>query len=120
MAARSSHQAENIGILASPAVRVTGLFDKALRTLDRTAVWPEPDDHMLQAIKQIKKDGPKQETANTLKNTSQNLTRRGAKVQLVACSEFSLLTTELLRADCHIIDTLDVLAKAIIEMSLAD
>ena len=119
MAAQSSHQTENIGILASPAVRITGLFDKALRALDRTAIWPEPDDDMLQAIKQIKKDGPKQETANILKKTSQNLARQGAKVQLVACSEFSLLSTELLSTDCHIIDTLDVLAKAIIQMSLA-
>ncbi|MAT87893.1 MAG: aspartate racemase [Aestuariivita sp.] len=120
IATQYGNPGESIGVLASPAVRITGLFDNALHELDRTTIWPNPDDHILRAIKLIKKDGATPEAARILKKTSQKLTTQGAKVQLVACSEFSLLSTKLLRADCHIIDTLDVLAQAIIETSLVD
>ena len=66
----------------------------------------------------IKKDGAKQETANILKKASEDLAAQGSKVQLLACSEFSLLSATLQRANCHIIDTLDVLTQAVIETSM--
>ncbi|MDG1935587.1 MAG: amino acid racemase [Paracoccaceae bacterium] len=117
-ASQHSKPGDKIGILASPAVRMTGIFERALGALDRITIWPEPDDHMLRAISLIKKDGAKQETANIVKKASEDLAAQGSKVQLLACSEFSLLSATLQRANCHIIDTLDVLTQAVIETSM--
>ena len=114
----NSKVGDKIGILASPAMRMTGLFESALGALERKAIWPEPDDHMLRAIRLIKKDGPTQEAAKILRKASADLAAQSAKVQLVACSEFSLLSSMLQRADCHIIDTLNVLTQAVIETSM--
>ena len=119
-ASKHGNLSDKIGILASPAVRMTGLFDNALSVLDRIAIWPEPDDCMLRAVRLIKKEGPTKEAANILKKVSEDLTARSAKVQLVACSEFSLLSSILQRSDCHIIDTLDVLTQAVISASKLD
>ena len=114
----NSKVGDKIGILASPAMRMTGLFESALGPFERKAIWPEPDDHMLRAIRLIKKDGPTQEAAKILRKASADLAAQSAKVQLVACSEFSLLSSMLQRADCHIIDTLNVLTQAVIETSM--
>lgn len=120
VASQQSKTGDKIGILASPAVRMTGLFEHTLGALERKTVWTEPDDHMLRAIRLIKKDGPTQETTNILKKASDDLLVQGAEVQLVACSEFSLLNAMLQLADRHIIDTIDILTQAVIETSLAD
>ena len=47
-----------VGMLASPAVRLTHLFDKALAAYDKKTLWPSDGDKMLRAIQHIKKEGP--------------------------------------------------------------
>ena len=103
-----------VGMLASPAVRLTHLFDKALAAYDKKTLWPSDDDKMLRAIQDIKKEGPTEISVQILREASDELAERGAMVQLIACSEFSLLSPTLQNRAQHCIDTLDILVHEII------
>ena len=103
-----------VGMLASPAVRLTGLFDKALAPFEKETLWPSDDDQMLEAIQLIKNEGPTETAKSIIQMASNELAHAGAMIQLIACSEFSLLTTESIKAPgVAIIDTIDVLVEHI-------
>ena len=102
-------------MLASPAVRLTHLFDKALAAYDKKTLWPSDDEKMLRAIRHIKKEGTTEISVQILREASDELTERGAKVQLIACSEFSLLSPSLQNGAQRCIDTLDILVAEIIK-----
>ena len=101
-----------IGFLASPAVRLAGVFDPALDRANLTALWPEDGDRMLAAIRSIKAHGATSEAKATLTEAATELADKGAATLFVACSEFSLLAPDL-PAPVPVIDTIDVLAEAI-------
>ena len=101
-----------VGILASPAVRRIGLFDAALARFGVRALYPEDEVAMLGAIRQIKSGGPGPEVRAILREASDRLLQRGASVQMIACTEFSLVT-EATAKDAVAFDTLDVLVGAI-------
>ncbi len=111
-AARSAPEAARIGMLASPAVQQAGVFDPALGRAGLTALWPEDTDRMLHAIRSIKARGPTPEAHHILHGAAHELAAKGAALLFFACSEFSLLTPDL-RAAVPVIDTVDVLARAI-------
>lgn len=117
-ASQQAKDREPVGILASPAVRRIGLLDRALERYGIKALWPEPDDSMLSAIQTIKEHGTTTEAKAIHKAASQDLWERGARIQLIACSEFSLISNSV-APECQIIDTLDVLVGAIVETSSA-
>ncbi len=106
-----------VGILASPAVRKVGLFEARLAAHGLTALYAKDEDAMLAAIRQIKADGPQPLARQTLMAASYDLLDRGATVQLIACTEFSLIADAV--AD-HVtaFDTLDLLVRAILEFAL--
>ena len=106
-----------VGILASPAVLKTGLFDDALGRLNRRVMWPKNTAALLMAIQLIKMQGVKSQSLLLLKNASLDLLKRGAKTQIIACSEFSLFTEQLSNSSTLLVDSLDILAHAIIEYS---
>ncbi len=101
-----------IGMLASPAVRLAGVFDAALARAGFSALWPVDTDRMLAAIRLIKAHGATPEAREILSHAATELTDRGASMLFIACSEFSLLAPSL-PATAPIIDTIDVLADAI-------
>jgi aspartate racemase len=47
-----------VGMLASPAVETTGLFDKAFARHGFETLWPKGQQKMLAAIKLVKSRGP--------------------------------------------------------------
>ena len=105
-----------VGMLASPAVRRTRLFETALQARGISVIWPKDDDTMLAAIRRIKICGPSIEERETLRAAANEMTHAGADLQFIACSEFSLI------ADCvadngKTVDTIDLLVRAIIEFS---
>ena len=103
-----------VGMLASPAVRLTGLFDKALEPFEKETLWPANDDKMLEAIQEIKKHGPTETAKSILQAASNELAHAGAMVQVIACSEFSLFKTENIKGPgVALIDTIDVLVEHI-------
>ncbi|RVT82176.1 aspartate/glutamate racemase family protein [Rhodobacteraceae bacterium CCMM004] len=99
-----------IGVLASPATRRTGLFERALAARGRRALWPEDMDALLAAIREIKSQGPTDASRAALSRASGELTARGAALHLVGCSEFSLVAEA---ASTPRLDTVDVLVDAI-------
>lgn len=102
----------NVGLLASPAVRLAGVFDAALQSAGLSATWPETPERLLAAIKIIKSHGPTAEALATLSDAAAELTDQGADLLMIACSEFSLMAPDLV-ADVPVIDTLDSLVTAI-------
>ncbi len=118
LAARTLGRDGNVGMLASPAVRMTGLFDRALERRGLRPVWPDDEQRLLAAIRLIKAKGRCAPARDILGAASADLARRGATFQLVACSEFSLIADSADAAECRV-DTLDVLVNAIREFSLS-
>jgi len=102
----------SVGILASPAVRMAGVFDAELDRAGLTAHWPANAGRMLAAIQLIKAQGVTPQAQQTLSEAATELTDQGAGLLCVACSEFSLLAPAL-TASVPILDTIDVLAEAI-------
>ncbi|WP_299666386.1 amino acid racemase [uncultured Ruegeria sp.] len=101
-----------VGILASPAVMRAGVFDAPLQGAGLSTLWPEDPDRMLTAIRMVKAQGPTPQALKILADAAAELTRNGASLLLVACSEFSLMTQDL-NMDVPVIDTVDLLATAI-------
>ena len=112
-----SKSGDVIGILASPALRKTQLFERYFQASERIIIWPEDDVKMVQAIRKIKTSGDTAEARSLLLEASTELTRRGANLQLVACSEFSMIQTSH-DPSAEMIDTLDVLAEAVAQFAL--
>ncbi|WP_202910074.1 aspartate/glutamate racemase family protein [Tabrizicola thermarum] len=111
-AARLAGPGGRVGILASPAVRRIGLFDAPLARSGVQPLYPACEDALLLAIRRIKAAGPGPEAASALRSASDALLQRGAKVQMIACTEFSLLA-DAMADGVTAFDTLDVLVAAI-------
>jgi aspartate racemase len=101
-----------VGILASPAVRKIGLFDAPLARFGVRPLYHDDEAALLTAIRRIKAAGPVPEAAATLHAASDALLQRGAQVQMIACTEFSLLA-DAAADGVTAFDTLDVLVGAI-------
>jgi aspartate racemase len=102
-----------VGVLASPAVRKVGLFDGPLAEAGLTPVYPGDEAALLAAIRGIKAEGPGMAERAALGRASAELLERGARVQMIACTEFSLIPGAV--ADGALaFDTLDVLTGAIV------
>ena len=106
-----------IGILCSPAVRRSGLFDAALAEAGLDAVYPKDEAALLAAIRQIKAEGPVALARATLAAASSDVLSAGAEIQLVACTEFSLIASALPEG-VRPIDTLDRLVAEIVDVSM--
>ena len=102
-----------VGILASPAVRQVRLFDDAFAKAGLHAVYPSDEPAMLLAIRAIKSGGAKDTARATLAQASAELLANGATVQMIACTEFSLIA-EAASSHATIFDTLDQLVGGII------
>lgn len=116
--ARETSVGSKIGILASPAGRQVGLFDRALTEVGRSAIYPANEERLLVAIQNIKRYGPDEISRTILADATAELAQNGATRNLVACSEFSLIA-DAAHGAVPVIDTLDVLVANAIRFSLA-
>jgi len=105
-----------VGILASPAVRKVGLYDAAFAAHGLIALYPEDEGTMLSTIRRIKGTGPDADTRAALIRASGNLLAQGAEVQMIACTEFSLIA-DAVAPTVKAFDTLDRLVDAIVTFS---
>lgn len=108
-AARLAGKGGTVGILASPAVRRIGLFDPALASAGLTPAYALDEDAMLATIRLIKAEGATAGARAAFAAASAELLSRGAQVQLIACTEFSLIA-DAADPGAKAIDTLDLLA----------
>ncbi len=117
--ARLAGQGRRIGMLASPAVRLAGVFDAAFAAAGLTAVWAADDAPILDLIRAVKagRSGPDEVAALTC--AAQGILAQGADHIAIACTELSLLAPHLPRG-MGWTDTLDCLADAIVDFALSD
>ncbi|MBY6203234.1 amino acid racemase [Maritalea mobilis] len=106
----------SVGILASPAVRRVGLFDAPFAKAGLTPLYATDEDATLAAIRAIKRDGPTAEARTALRAASTALLDQGAAVQMIACTEFSLIADAVADGVTGF-DTLDRLVAAIVALS---
>jgi aspartate racemase len=107
-----------VGVLASPAVARIGLFDRAFAEAGLAALYPCDADALLVAIREIKAKRATEAARDRLHAASVELRDAGAAVQMIACTEFSLVA-DALAAGTTAIDTLDVLVEGIVAFAHA-
>ena len=105
-----------VGILASPAVRLTGLFDKELQAVGLRALYLGDDSALLQIIQGVKAKGPTAGSLEGLDRAAAELAGAGAGCLVVACTEFSLQSKEI-TAPVPVIDSLDVVIEAALKFA---
>ena len=106
-----------IGILASPAVRKVALFEAEMEAAGLEPLYAEDEAGLLSAIRRIKAGEADAAARAVLGAASAFLLARGARVQMIACTEFSLIA-DAVAGDALVFDTLDVLVEAIGEFAL--
>ncbi|MEI2805312.1 MAG: amino acid racemase [Albidovulum sp.] len=106
-----------VGVLASPAVRRTALFEARMAAAGLEPLYPEDEAALLSAIRRIKAAGADGTARDVLGAVSAGLVARGARVQMIACTEFSLIA-DAVAEDAVAFDTLDVLVEAIRDFAL--
>jgi aspartate racemase len=102
-----------IGMLASPAVRVTSAFDAAFQQAGFTAVWPKDEVPVLALIRQIKAGEVGAAQQSALRDAAERLAPHCDHL-LVACTELSLIAPAITRPRT---DSLDCLVQAILDFS---
>lgn len=102
-----------VGVLGSPALRRVKLFDAAAARRGLDLRYSEAEDDLLAAIRQIKAEGPQPDARERLAAASSGLFECGATVQMIACTEFSLIP-EAVCPRATAFDTLDELVAAIL------
>lgn len=105
-----------VGILGSPALQETGIFDAAVAAAGGQAVYPDDQGMLLDAIREIQARDVTPYVRDKLVLASHDLLWQGAQVQLVACTEFSRLKRAMDPGAIKI-DALDVLVEAIVDFS---
>jgi aspartate racemase len=108
-----------VGILASPAVRKIGLFERAFADAGLSAAYAQDEDSMLATIRQIKSQGATAGARASLAAASADLLDRGAEVQMIACTEFSLIS-DAIAPGVTAFDTLDLLVQELIAFATSD
>ncbi len=105
---------DKVGMLASPAVAMTGLYTKRFRKMGIQELWPDPDfqARLFQVIKEVKKGNIGTQVQEEYKKVCENLVDKGARIAVVACTELSALSGNL---PIHIIDAAHVLAMEIVQ-----
>lgn len=99
-------------MLASPAVRLTGVFDAAFAQRGLQPLWLADDAPLLALIKEVKSGGSPEVLAPRLPILAAQGLAQGADHLLVACTELSLLTNAL-SASMPWTDSLDCLTAEI-------
>lgn len=110
--ALATQGAQRIGMLASPATRLAGVFAAPFAAHGLTPVFLPDDSGILAIIRAVKAGEPLATLKPRLAQEAEALLTHGADHLLVACTELSLMTDALPTATPHT-DSLDCLTRAI-------
>ena len=108
---------KKIGILASPAVKLVGVFDKSFEKSGLKFQFSKNDSNMINMIKNIKRGEVGQSVIDIFRFESSQLLNDGCDALLIACTELSLLRKYLPR-DVVCVDSLDSLTKKIVSLAI--
>jgi|SRR6185312_5881800 len=106
----------SVGILASPAIRITGIYDRAFAKWQIGTLYPADEHRMLSAIRAIKVSSADINARETLSNAAEELVVAGADILVVACSEFSIVS-DAISDRYRVVDSIDVLADSIVKFA---
>jgi aspartate racemase len=111
-----SPKPRRIGMLASPAVRMVGLYAKRLGDAGFEALFPDASDEavVFETIRAVKANAVSERLRLDYAGVAGRLIDAGADAFLIACTELSLLPPPEGRPS---IDALDVLVDATIRMA---
>jgi aspartate racemase len=109
--------AKNIGMLASPATRLAGVFDAVFAAHGLRPIWADDEAGIFTIIKAVKAGQGADQLGDLLTSEAQALMHQGADHLLIACTELSLLTG-CIPDELPWADSLDCLTSAIIEFSI--
>ena len=98
-----------IGMLASPAVRITGVFDAEMAGAGMVPVWPADEAPVLALIRRVKAGDSGAEAVSEMGRLASGMATQSDHL-LVACTELSLLTGGV---QVPFTDSLDCLVTAI-------
>ena len=114
--ALASQGASRIGMLASPATRLAGVFEAPFADRGLTPVVLPDDGPLLEIIRAVKAGGKAATLSPALAEQAQHLVANGADHLLVACTELSLLTDALPQGTPWT-DSLDCLVDGIVDFA---
>ena len=102
-----------VGILASPAVRLTGLYEAPCRECGVTPVFADEEEEarLLSVIRAVKAGRTDAAVRADLARVVDHVLGKGADVLVAACTELGVLGVE---APVHVVDAADALARAIV------
>lgn len=102
-----------IGILASTAVLMTGLYEKRLKAHDLEAVYPDPEfqEKLLDVIKRVKSGDTGLQVHKEFCSICEHLAGKGAHVGVLACTELGVIGHDL---PINTIDATEILAQEIV------
>lgn len=115
-AALQMQGAHRVGMLASPATRMVGVFDAAFTAHGIEPLWLDDENALLALIRAVKAGD--MGTGTALNAQAKALVKAGADHLLVACTELSLLTGSMPEGTAWT-DSLDCLVDAIVGFSQA-
>lgn len=104
------------GVMASPAVRITGLYENPCRKNGLTPLYADEDmeKKLLEVIKAVKAGSVDEETHAIFSDVIRHFENKGAAVLLVACTELGTLD---FRTSLPVVDAADALAITIVNMA---
>lgn len=82
-----------IGMLASPAVAMTGLYSDRLAKLGIQDIWPDQSHQelLLKLIKEVKTGNTGSSVLERYERVCENLKQKGAEKTIIACTELSAI-----------------------------
>ena len=108
---------KKIGILASPAVKAVGVFDKSFEKRGLKFQFSINDSNMLNMIKDIKRGKVGPSVIDAFSFESSQLLNAGCDALLIACTELSLLR-KYLPPSVVCVDSLDSLTEKIVSLAI--
>lgn len=102
-----------VGMLASPAVRLTGVFDQAMKSAGTEPVWPQDDGPVLALIRRIKAGDTGPGAMAEMARLAEQMADHSDHL-LIACTDLSLLSGSVA---APFTDSLDCLVSAIMRFS---
>ena len=108
-----------VGLMASPALRIIGLYEEKTRAIGAEILYPSDADQelLLKLIKAVKAGQNTEEMSAGLASIAANLTEQGAAAIVIACTELGVIPLRFSKAP--VFDASEELAKEIVSKAKA-
>lgn len=105
---------QKIGLLASPAVAITGLYANTFAPAGLIDIWPDDvhQEKLLEVIKAVKRGDTGAGVRADFAAVCESIAQNGANLAIIACTELSALGGPL---PINTVDAAEVLAQAIVD-----